>query len=211
MSALFLSIATSGLPGATKSVWVPRMCAALCDDAGNVTDSFAANIRADGRHIEAAASRIHGITTAQASRTGVDEVAALMMVCGLRASGKRSQDRPGLISCARTLVAWQAEFVCGVITGLFAKHGEPSSAWLRPGLTTVSLQDVATPWCKLPPGEDDSGQYRRPTRDDAAAILRGDAPSARPLPHTVDSNLHLEMRLHAALKDRGAFERESAA
>lgn len=210
MSVLHLSIATSGLPGASKSVWVPRMCALLVDDAGNVADSFAANIRADGRHIENQASVRHGITTAQASRTGVDEVAALMMVCGLRASGKRTQDRPGLISCARTLVAWQAEFVCGVITGLFSKHGEPSSAWLRPGLSVVGLQDVATPWCKLPPGEDDSGQYRCPTRDEAAAILIGDAYSARPLPHTVDSNLHIERALWLALRGRGAFEAEAA-
>lgn len=208
MSVLHLSTATSGLPGASKSVWIPRMAAALCDDAGNVTDSFAANIRADGRHIETAASRIHGITTAQASRTGIDEIAALMMVCGLRASGKRTQDRPGFASCARTLVAWDAAFVCGVINSLFAKHGEPSNAWLRPGLSVVSLQDVATPFCKLAPEADDeaSGAYCKPSRDEAAAILIGASHSARPLPHVADTNLALERALYAALKAQRAFE-----
>lgn len=60
MSILHIALATSGLPGASKSVWCPRMCAALVDDAGTVTDSFAVSIRADGRHIEAAATRRHG-------------------------------------------------------------------------------------------------------------------------------------------------------
>lgn len=203
MSTLFLSIATSGLPGVTKSVWCPRMSAALADDSGVITDSFAVNIRADGRFIEAPASRIHGITTAQANRTGVDEAFALTTICGLRASGKRTQDRPGLISCARTLVVWNAEFLCTIIDGLFAKHGEPSSAWRRPGLTVVSLQESVRIWCRLP-SEDDSGGYKAPTRDDAAVALLG--LPARDLPHTVDLNLALERSLYAALCAKNAFE-----
>lgn len=206
---LFLSIATSGLPGATKSVWTPRLAAALCDDAGDVTDSFAVNVRADGRHIENAATLRHGITTAAASRTGVDEVFVLGVICGMRAGGKRSADRPGLINCARTLVAWNAPFVSEVISGLFARHGEPSAAWLRPGLTTISLQDVARPWCKLAAAEGDDGQYRRPTRDEAAAALCG--LPARPLPHAVDSNLERERAIYAALRERKAFEMENVA
>jgi hypothetical protein len=208
MTTLFLTIATSGLPGATKSVWCPRMCAALVDDSGAVTDSFAVKVRADGRHIEAAAALRHGITTAAASRTGVDEVFVLGAICGMRASGKRAQDRPGLISCARVLVAWQAEFVCRVVSDLYQRHGEPGSAWRRPGLQIVSLQDAATPWCRLPSTEDNGG-YRKPTRDEAAAALCG--LPVRPLPHSPDSNLERERALYAALRDRKAFEMEAVA
>lgn len=211
MSALFLAIATSGLPSdsGSKSIWSPRMCAALCDDAGNVTDSFAVSIRADGRHIEAGAARRHGITTAIASRTGVDESFALASICGLRASGKRTQDRPGLASCARVVVAWDSDFVVAVINGLFARCGEPSSAWLRPGLQIVGLQQIAAPWCRIPSGEDGGG-YRKPTRGEAASVLLSEPVEPRPLPHTVEANLAIEMRLWAALRERKAFEMEAA-
>lgn len=212
MTILHLSIATSGLPSdrMNKAVWSPRMCAALTDEAGAVTDSFAVNVRADGRFIEAGASRRHGITTGAANRTGVDEIFALGCVCGMRANGKRTQDRPGLISCARTLVAWQAEFVVRVISAMYEKHGEPGSAWRRPGLRIVSLQEIATPWCKLAPAEDDdqSGQYRRPTRDEAAFELLGFV--KRDLPHTPDSNLERERALYKDLCRRNAIETVAA-
>lgn len=208
MSTLFLSIATSGLPGATKMVWACRMSAALCDDAGAITDSFSVNIRAESRHVESGAARIHGITTAQASRTGVDEAFALTSICGLRASGRRTSDRPGLISCARILVAWDAAFVCTVITGLFAKHGEPSNAWLRPGLQVVGLQEHARLFCKLPAENSEDGQYRKPTRDEAAFELCG--LPARDLPHGTDSNLDLERRIYGELRARNAFEAVAA-
>lgn len=208
MSVLHLSIATSGLPSdrMNKAVWSPRMAAALVSDDGVVTDSFAVNVRADGRHVENAASLRHGITTSAANRTGVDEIFVLGAICGMRANGKRTQDRPGLVSCARILVAWSGDFVVRVISAMYEKHGEPGSAWRRPGLQIISLQDIATPWCKIAPHEDDdqSGQYRRPTRDEAAAILCG--LPARPLPHTVDDNLRIEMLLYAALRERKAFE-----
>lgn len=209
MSTLFLSIATSGLPSDTipKAIWCPRVACVLVDDAGNQIDSYAVSIRADGRFIDPGASRVHGITTAMASRSGVDETFALAIVCGLRAGGKRTTDRPGLISCARTLVAWRADFVCDVISKLFAKCGEPSSAWRRPGLQIVSLQEVARLWCRLP-STDDAGGYRSPTRDEAAAELLG--LPARPLPHSPDSNLERERAVWAALRDRKAFEMEAA-
>lgn len=203
MSVLNLSIATSGLPGTTKTVWCPRICAALADDAGKVQDSYAVNIRADGRFIDQGATRIHGITTSAASRTGVDETFALAIVCGLRASGRRTADRPGLVSCARVLVAWNAQFVCDVISRLFARCGEPSAAWLRPGLQIISLQNAATLWCRLP-SDDDAGGYKHPTRDEAAAALL--ASPARELPHSPDSNLAIERSLYAALRERKAFE-----
>lgn len=206
---LHLSVVTSGLPSETKSVWSPRMCAALCDDAGNITDSFAVNIRAEGRHIESPATLRHGITTGVANRTGVDEIFALGAICGMRTTGRRANDRPGLVSCARSLVVWNADFVCGVISALYERHGEPGLAWRRPGLQIVDLQESARPWCRLPPGDDDTGQYRRPMRDEAAFELCGQP--ARPLPHSPDSNLERERAVWSALAQRKAFETESAA
>lgn len=213
MSILHLSMATSGLPSdrMNKAVWACRMCAALTDEAGNVTDRFAVNVRADGRFIDAGASRRHGITTGAANRTGVDEIFVLGAICGMRANGKRTQDRPGLISCARILVGWNADFIVRVISAMYEKHGEPGSAWRRPGLQIISLQEIATPWCKLAPAEDDdqSGQYRRPTRDEAAFALL--ALPVRPLPHSPDQNLERERALYAELCRRNAIETEAAA
>lgn len=201
---LFLSLATSGLPKSSGALpWPVRICASLCDDSGRELDHYACHIRADGRHIDPGATRVHGIRTLECEQRGVDEVAALMSVVGLRASGKRTKDRPGLISSARTLVCWDADFVTKVIDRAFANHGEPSRAWLRPGLTVVSLQDTARPWCKLP-SEDDTGGYRAPTRDEVAFEFWG-AP-VRELPHTPDDNLRLEQRIHAALCECNALE-----
>lgn len=216
---LFLSIATSGLPSKTvnKSIWCPRMCAVLVDESGTIMDSFAANIRAEGRHIESAATLRHGISTNYASRNGIDEFPVLSSICGLKARGKRTQDRPGLASCARALVLWNAPFVLGVIAELFRRYGElhpealqePSKAWLRSGLTVVDLQSHTVPWCRLAPADgDDTGQYRRPTRDEAAFELCG--LPARPLPHSSDSNLAVERSLYAALVRKKAFEMEAA-
>lgn len=213
MSILHLAIATSGLPGATKSVWAPRMAAALVDDAGNVTDRFAVSVRADGRVIEASATLRHGITTKIANQTGIDELSVIASICGLKARGKRLDDRPGLINCARVMVAWNVDFVTEVLTKLFIRHGEnaPGMAWMRPGMQKpICLQEHARLWCKLPAVEGDDGQYRRPTRDEAASALCG--LPARPLPHTVDDDLELQrVHLWPALRQRKAFEMEAVA
>lgn len=215
MSTLHVSLATSGLPKRTddpaQQPWLVRVVAALTGDDGIVTDHYACTIRAeDGRRIEAAAQRVHGVSTAMCERGGVAERFALGMILGFRAAGtKRPIDLVGFASCARTVVFWDSEFSTTILNARYARIGEPHQSWRRPGLQIVSLQTVATPFCRLP-SEEESGTYRAPTRDEAAAILLPGQHSARPLPHSPDSNLHLEMLLYAELRERGAFEAEAA-
>ncbi len=220
MTILFLSIATSGLPKGSLSAdsrqqpWIARMCAELVAEDGRIIEQFACGIRAGDRKIDPEATAKHGITSAHAARSGVDESFALSMVCGLKmkakADGSTRPDKPGFASNARLVICWDAAFVRGVIGGLFERHGEPASAWIRPGLQFISLQELCSPWLRLPSAKgDDSGAYRKPTRDEAAAFFLN--AESRSLPHTVDTNLQIEKLLFPALKTRGALDLEVAA
>jgi hypothetical protein len=220
MTHLFLSIATSGLPKETleatsrQQPWIVRMCAQLATEDGTPIEQFSCGIRAGDRKIDADASNIHGITSAYAGRSGVDESFALSMVCGLKlrakADGTTRPDRPGFASNARFCICWDDRFVRVVIGGLFARLGEPADAWVRPGLQFVGLQELCAPWLRLPAMKgDDSGGYRKPSRDEVAASFFGRP--VRPLPHRVDDNLVLEKLIFAELKARGALDIGEAA
>lgn len=220
MTLLFLSIATSGLPKGSLSAdsrqqpWIVRMACCLATEDGTPIEQFSCGIRAGERKIDPEATARHGITSAYAARSGVDESFALSMVCGLKmkakADGSTRPDKPGLASNARFVVCWDAAFVRGIIGSLFERLGEPASAWVRPGLSFIGLQELCAPWLRLPSAKgDESGAYRKPTRDEAAAFFLGAAP--RPLPHTVDANLQIEKALFPALRSRGALEMEGQA
>lgn len=212
MSALFLSIATSSLlkdslPADSKQQpWIVRIAAQLVEADGSITQSFCTSIRASGRRIDQGATEIHGIATAQADRGGVYELFVLGAICGLKASGKRTTDYPGLASMARYVVCWNADFVRAVIGSMFARHGEPADAWVRPGLTFIGLQQAVTPFCRLPSSE---GGYRLPKRDEAVSLLLG-LPE-RKTPVSPEANLDLEKLLFFHLQERGAFEDMGAA
>lgn len=220
MTLLFLSIATSGLPKNSLSAdsrqqpWIVRMAAELTTEDGKTIEQFACGIRAGDRKIDSEATARHGITSTYAARSGVDESFALSLVCGLKmkakADGTVRPDKPGLASNARYVICWDAEFVRKVIGGLFERLGEPASAWVRPGLQFISLQELCAPWLRLPSAKgDESGTYRKPTRDEAAGFFLGAEP--RSLPHMVDDNLRIEKALFPALRDRGALEIGAAA
>lgn len=213
MSTLFVSLATSGLPKSSGAMpFICRVSAALTNDAGLVTDNYNCLIRAeDGKRIEAEATKLHGITTAMCERGGVSERFALGMILGYRAQGtKRPIDLVGFASCARAVVFWDANFATTILNARYARIGEPHQSWRRPGLQIISLQPIARLFCKLPcPEGDDTGRFKTPTRDEAAAELL-DAPP-RALPHTTDSNLELERTIFAVLKERRAFDVEAVA
>lgn len=212
MTTLFLSIATSSLikrslaEDSRQQPWIVRMAASLVSDGGDVQESFSCGIRAEGRSIDPGAAHVHGITSAAAQRSGCYEFFALGMVCGLKANGsRRTTDYPGMASNARYVVGWNVGFIKSVIGSLFARHGEPSGAWIRPGLSFIDLQTSASPWCRLPaPEGSEDGQYKLPTRDEAASVLLGAEP--RTVPHTVDQNILLERAIYQALAERKAFE-----
>lgn len=217
MSILHLSIATSSLvkrslpEDSRQQPFICRIAASLCDTNGNETDHFACLIRSeDGKRVDPEATRRHGITSAACTRSGVAERFALGMILGYRAHGaKRPIDLPGLASCVSAIICWDADFVRAVVNARYALHGEPHGSWIRPGLQFYSLQQTASPWCRLPAPAGDDGQYKNPTRDEAAAVLLGTEPRA--LPHTVDDNLRLERAIFAVLAERKAFEMEGAA
>jgi hypothetical protein len=217
---LFLSIATSGLPKETLAAtsrqqpWIVRLAAQLAAEDGTPIEQFSCGIRAGDRKIDADATAIHGITSAYAARSGVDESFALSMVCGLKlkakADGTTRPDKPGFASNARYCICWNAGFVRTVIGGLFTRLGEPAEAWVRPGLEFIGLQEICAPCLRLPAAKgDDSGTYRRPSRDEAAGTFLGRPP--RPLPHRVDDNLALEKLIYAELVARNMIELGRAA
>ena len=220
MTRLFISIATSGLPKGSLDVtsrqqpWICRMAAQLTAEDGTPLEHFSCGIRAGDRKIDAEATRIHGITSAHAARSGVDESFALSIICGLKlkakADGTTRPDRPGFASNARLCICWDAAFVRTVIGGLFVRLGEPADAWVRPGLQFIGLQEICAPWLRLPSGKgDESGGYRKPSRDEVAAAFLNRPP--RPLPHTVDDNLALEKLIFAELLTRNSIEIGAAA
>lgn len=211
MSALFISIATSSLlkdtlPADSKQQpWIVRMATQLVSADGRVEAGFCTSIRAEGRKIESGATAKHGITSTQADRGGVYELFVLGAACGLKAGGKRPTDYPGLASMARYVVCWNADFVRAVIGSMFARHGEPADAWVRPGLQFISLQQVVTPFCKLTASE---GGYRLPKRDEAVSVLLGLPERVSPV--SPESNLDIEKLLYFWLAERNAFEAEAA-
>jgi hypothetical protein len=211
VSHLFLSIATSSLfkpslaEDSKQQPWICRIAAEFCDADGGVLDNFATGIRAEGRKISAEATEIHGITSMQAERGGIYEIFAIGAICGLKAGTKRGCDYPGFASNARCVIAWDAPFARTVIGSLFSRHGEPASAWIRPGLQFISLKEMASPFCRLPPRDgDDTGAPRWPSLQEAGALLLGEPET--PLPHTVEENLARTKRLWTWLRDQRAFE-----
>jgi hypothetical protein len=220
MTHLFLSIATSGLPKESleatsrQQPWIVRMVSHLATEDGTPIEQFSCGIRAGDRKIDAEATLNHGITSGYAARSGVDESFAMSMVCGLKSKqkpcGTLRPDRPGFASNALFCICWDAAFVRVVIGGVFARLGEPADAWVRPGLQFIGLQEICAPCLRLPARQgDESGGYRKPSRDEVAGAFFQRAP--RPLPHRVDDNLEIEKAIFAEIVARNMIEMGCAA
>lgn len=198
---LHLTIAPSALPDSRTPLWPVRICAVLVRPDGTEQDSFAVSIRAEGRSIDAAATKEHGITAGQADRTGIFEGTAAAIVCGLKANGKRASDYPGLASCASEIVCWDAELVQSILNRSLERLGEPSGAFLRPRLVWHSLREIARVWASNAQGE--------PSRSGACLALDLIGPSV-PSEGSPDANLRLERAIHAELRKLKAIEGEAA-
>lgn len=173
---------------------MPRLSAELRTADGALIDSWSTGIRAEGRKIAADASAEHGITSAQAERGGIYELFALGAICGLKKGPRRASDYPGLASNARFVIAWDADRLRAAINDAFLRHGEPAGAWVRPGLTFVSLKQNVAPWCFT---EAVDGVSREPTLAEAAKILLTDPPS---------DDMGRIRALYAWLAERNVFE-----
>lgn len=196
---LFVHLATSdhfkrGLPLTDPSQpWIVALSAELADAEGHALDFLSVRVRAaPGRKIREGAESHHGITSREAARSGISEIVALGMLCGLAAQ-------------AKYIVGHGIEFDRLVVESVLLRSGKDSRLWTRPGLEHLDTMTTAAPFCRIvpdPPRED--GQYKWPTIDEAAGALLGEAPRSPPFRHWDD--VQLTKRIFFALQSRQAYE-----
>lgn len=204
MTLLVVDTETSGLfkrhlpMDSDQQPWVISLAAELCDDAGRQMACLSTGIRANGRTISSGAQRVHGVSTALASRTGVSELAALGVLCG----------KESFASQARCVIGHGISFDRDVITSVLARQGRDPSTWTRPGLQFVDTMTASAPFCKIP-SEHESGGYKWPTLDEACEILLNEPP--RTGPHNAWDDIQRAKLLFFWLRSHGALEIEVAA
>lgn len=196
MIFLVVDLETSDLPKPDlpptdpNQPWIVQVAAQLRAESGETLDHFCTRILADGRQIRAGAQKVHGISTREAGRGGVNEVTALGMLIGFAKQ-------------ATHVIAHGAEFERLVVASNLARMGKDASMWLRPGLQFLCTMKAATPFCHLP-GKGEGGSFKWPSLDEAVEILLGLPP--RPGEHDAWDDLELTWPLFLALRSRGAFD-----
>lgn len=205
MTHLYLDCETSGLLKRSAPIesaeqpFIVSIAAELCRDDGTRIAGIDTAIRApEGRKITAGAQSVHGVSSAQAARSGVSELAALGVICG----------RESFVSQARYVIGHGIEFDRQIITATMARLGREPTAWLRPGLCFLDTMLAATPFCKLA-GEHESGGYKWPSLDEACQILLTEEPRAGH--HDALDDIQRTKRLYFWLRDRRAFDLPEAA
>lgn len=197
---LFLKVASSDLLRESEPLdapgqpWCVSLAAELTAMDGTQRGFMLAPVRSDGRSIKPGAAAKHGITTRDAARAGVSEIAALGFLIQLAMNPTH-------------LVAWRVDFDRDVLIAVLARLGKDSRMLVRPGLELVSVQDAAAAVCRLPGGTD--GQFRLPTLDEAHTSILGQArPSG---PHSAWDDLCAMRAVFFALRDRGVIGLEGMA
>lgn len=147
-------------------------------------------IRAEGRKIRAGAEAVHGVSSREAAKHGVPEVAVLAVLCWLAAQ-------------AECVVGHGIGFDRDVVTSVLMRRGKDSRLWTRPGLTFHDTMKLATPFCRIPSVFDDGG-FKWPSLDEACSILLGEPPRAGE--HSAKDDLQRTRRLWAWLCDHNAVE-----
>jgi hypothetical protein len=140
--------------------WAVTVSAELCDINDNVLAHFSTPIRAEGRKITSGATRVHGISSSVAGRSGVPEISALGMLCHLASE-------------ARYVVGWGIEFDRKVIESVLMRRKKDTRLWTRPNLEFVDTMKAAAHVCKIP-SEHESGGYKWPTLDEGCEIMLGE-------------------------------------
>lgn len=196
---LFLKVASSDLIREGEPLdspmqpWPVAIAAELTNMVGTVLGSMLAPIRSEGRAIKPAATAKHGISTRDAARAGVSEIAALGYLVQLAMNPTH-------------LIAWRADFDRDVLVAALSRLKKDSRMLLRSGLELVSVQDKAAAACRLPGGPD--GQFRMPTLDEACQIILGAAREVGP--HDATDDLRVMRSVFFALRDRGLIALEGA-
>jgi DNA polymerase III epsilon subunit-like protein len=204
MSLLFVDTETSGLLNrnlpmdSDQQPWVVSLAAELCDDKGRQIACINTGIRANGRKITDGAKAVHGVSSALAGRTGVSELAALGVLCGLQS----------FASQAAVVVGHGVSFDRDVITSVLARNKRDATTWVRPGLTFVDTMLAATPFCKIP-SDHESGGFKWPSLDEACELLLNEPP--RTGPHNAWDDIQRCKLLFFWLRSSGALEIGEAA
>lgn len=195
---LFLDCETSGLLRRELPLedpaqpWCVSIAAELCDGDGNALDFFSTRVRSEGRKVRDAASAIHGVTSRQADKAGVNEIVALGMLSGFAAQ-------------ALYAVGHGVEFDRKVIEGVLLRKGKDPRLLTRPGLEWRDSMLAATPFCKIVPNPPrDDGGHKWASLDEASEILLGEP--RREGPHTGWDDIQRTKRLYFWLLAHNAFE-----
>jgi hypothetical protein len=193
---MFVDVETSGLIDRGKLLddpaqpWPVSIAVLLTDAEGTMSDCIFTRVRSDGRHIRSDAERVHGISTRQAGRNGVSEIAALAMVVGFAGQ-------------AEYLVGFNVEFDRDILVSAMSRRGKDYRLITRPGLQVVDLMKPAAAICRIPSDRPD-GQYRYPTLDIACETIL--SKPARIGAHSAWDDCHRCRDLWLKLRSQGALE-----
>lgn len=193
---LAIDLETSGLPpkgiepGHDQYPWPVQVGAVLFDMDGRDRAIFGTRIRSDGRSISKGAADVHGMSTRDAGRSGVPEIAALAIVCHFAAE-------------ASYITGYNAEFDRDILQSSLLRLGKDGRKLMRPGLQLVDLMKPSACLCKLP-SERDDGQYKWPRLSDAMTIIRNERPRKRA--HDALDDAKAAKRLFLSLVHRNVLE-----
>jgi len=196
MTALLIDLETSDLLrddlplDDASQPWIVAVAAELSTDDGAALDFVSLRIKADGRSIRAGAQAVHGISTRQASRSGVSEIAALAILCDLAAQ-------------ADCMIGFGVGFDRKVVESALLRRRKDPRMWVRPGIQVVDLIPACAALCRIP-SDHPSGSYRWPSLDVACETILGLKP--RQGIHTAHEDLTRAKLLWLHLTARGALE-----
>lgn len=176
--------------GDPSQPWICALACQLDSMDGTPRDFFSTRIRSDGRSIRLGAQNVHGISSKEAGRNGVSEIAALGLLVGFAAQ-------------ARYCVGYNVAFDRDVIVATLARLGKDDRMLVRPGLELVDVMLASAPVCRLPSGRDD-GQFKWPSLDDCAEIILGEP--RRSGPHSAWEDLQITRRVFYSLRERDVIE-----
>lgn len=172
---MLTDLETSGLP--KKEIpfddpgqpWIVSAAAMLLTYDGMIFDHFHLHVDADGRKIESGASKVHGVTSRQASLYGVSEFVALGALCGFARQA----------SCVATFGGFDPEIVS---MNLMRMKRDPRM-WNRPRLEQMNVMTAAAKVTKIPfekeEGKYYSGEYRWPKLEAAISGVLGVDPNEK--------------------------------
>lgn len=173
--------------------WIVSMAGDLSDGDGVPQAFFFTQVRAaDGQKVRPGAEQVHGISSRDAAREGVPQIAALAMLCHLA-------------SQARYVVGYGLDFDRQLVESALLRSGKDTRLWTRPGLQFINCMLPATAICKLPPKEPrDDGQFKWPSLAEAQQIILGEPP--RTGIHNAWDDMQISKRVFMELRRRGVIE-----